>query len=97
MASPRRIIGLRTLCCLSFPRACAAGGASRRLLRPFGQNHDGSVCFGARKRSYDEPERVPSLLEKIFSYFFPPRCSLVSEGSSRRMVPWELGGPDSVG
>jgi hypothetical protein len=29
---------------------------------------------------------------KIFSYFFPSRCSLVSEGSSRRICPRELGG-----
>src|SRR5260370_4357116 len=33
----------------------------------------------------------------IVSYFFPSRCSLVSEGSSRRIFPWELGGPGSAG
>ena len=27
-----------------------------KALRPFGQKHDGRVCFGAGKRSYDEPE-----------------------------------------
>src|SRR6266851_7443201 len=31
-------------------------------------------------------------LPKIFSYFFPSQRSVVSEGSSRRILPRELGG-----
>ncbi len=34
---------------------------------------------------------------KIFSYFFPFRCSLVSEGEFPLDFPFELGGPHSSG
>jgi len=59
---PEKTIGLRTLYCLSFPRVSGAGDASRRLLRPFRQKHDGRVSLGAsnavrRARASAEPLR----------------------------------------
>jgi len=36
-------------------------------------------------------------LKKIFSHFFPSRCSLVSEGSSRRIFPKSLANPIQPG
>ena len=49
-----------------------------------------------RRRGHDEPERV-SIPRKLFSYFFPLRCSLVSEGSSRRNPPLSLAVPIYLG
>ena len=43
-------------------------------------------------------ERCPSQkLKKIFSHFFPSQCSLVSEGSSRRIFPKSLANPIQPG
>ncbi len=65
-----------------------------RIWEQFGQKHNRWVCLGAGKRSYLGARASAWPPPKIFSHFFPPRCSLVSEGSSRRIFPWELGGPD---
>jgi hypothetical protein len=59
----------------------------------------GQPAFGPLRiaNAHPQPLRHPGCnggsirLAKIFSYFFPSRCSLVSEGSSRRIFPRPMG------